>query len=74
LKLLSGVTGQLSSLGDTYSVPVGVWLVVNLTPNLDLGLRFSFDDLLGNLPPAAVAAGLSHTDIRSLGLLLTIRS
>jgi hypothetical protein len=72
LKLLTGVTGQLSSLGDTYRIPVGVGVVANLTPNLDLGLRFSFDDLIGNLPPLPV--GLSHTDLRSLGLLLTIRS
>jgi hypothetical protein len=72
LKLLTGVTGQLSSLGDTYRIPVGVGVVANLTPNLDLGLRFSFDDLIGNLPPLPV--GLSHTDLRSLALLLPIRS
>ena len=72
LKLLSGVTGQLSSLGDTYQVPVGLGVVANLTPNLDLGLRFSFDNLLGKVP--AVPPGLSRTDLRSLGLLLTIRS
>ncbi len=69
LKLLSGVTGQLSALGGTYRVPLGLGVVANLTPHLDLGLRFSFDDLLGNRP-----SGVARTDERSLGLLLTIRS
>jgi hypothetical protein len=69
LKLLSGVTGQLSALGDTYQVPLGLGLVGNLTPHLDLGLRFSFDNLLGHMPN-----GSARTDERSLGVLLTIRS
>jgi hypothetical protein len=68
LKLLSGVTGQLSSLGDTYQIPLGLGVVANLTRSLDLGLRLSFDNLLGHVP-----AGASRTDERSLGLLLTIR-
>ncbi len=69
LKVLSGVTGQLSALGDTYQVPVGLGLVGNVNSHVDLGVRFSFDNLLGN-----VAAGVSRTDIRSIGLLLTFRS
>lgn len=69
LKLLTGVTGQLSALGDTYRVPLGVGIVGNLTPHLDLGLRFSFDNLLGH-----ELMGVSRTDERSLGLLLVIRS
>ena len=69
LKLLTGVTGQLSSLGDTYAVPVGVGVVGNLTPHLDLGLRFSFDNLLGHMPP-----GASRADARSIGLLFVFRS
>lgn len=68
LKLLSGVTGQLSNLGDTYEVPVGVGIVANLTTAFDLGLRFSFDNLLGQQP-----AGVSRTDTRSLSLLLQFR-
>lgn len=32
LKLLSGVTGQLSALGDTYQIPLGLGIVGNLTP------------------------------------------
>jgi|GEM_PF-979709 len=71
LKILTGVTGQLSNLGDTYRVPVGLGLVGNLTPNLDIGLRFSFDNLLGKIPPTP---GLSRADERSLGLLVSIRS
>jgi hypothetical protein len=68
LKLLSGVTGQLSNLDDTYEVPVGVGFVANLTPAFDLGLRFSFDNLLGQQP-----IGVSRTDTRSLSLLLQFR-
>ena len=63
------MTGQLSALGDTYRVPVGVGVVGNLTPHVDLGLRFSFDNLLGHMP-----MGVARADERSLALLLTIRS
>ena len=69
LKILTGVSGQLSSLGDTYHVPLGLGLVGNLTPTLDLGLRFSFDNLLGHELP-----GVARTDQRSLVLLLIIRA
>jgi hypothetical protein len=67
VKVLSGVTGQLSNLGDTARVPLGLGLVANLTPSFDLGLRFSFDNL-GNVPD-----GASRTDFRSLALLANIR-
>ena len=69
LKVLSGVTGQLSELGDTYQVPLGLGLVGNVSSHVDLGLRFSFDNLLGN-----VAAGVSRADIRSIALLLILRT
>ena len=69
VNILSGVTGQLSALGDTFQVPLGLGIVGNLTPHLDLGLRFSFDNLLGHTLP-----GVSRTDERSIGLLLIIRS
>jgi len=69
LKVLSGVSGQLSNLGDTYQVPLGLGLVGNVSRNIDLGLRFSFDNLLGHVFP-----GISRTDARSIGLLLTFRT
>jgi hypothetical protein len=69
LKVLSGVTGQLSNLGDTYVIPVGLGIVGNVSSSIDLGLRFSFDNLLGHEP----GAGASRADARSIGLLLTIR-
>ena len=72
LKLLSGVSGQLSALGDTYAIPVGLGIVGNVSSSVDLGLRFSFDNLLGKLPP--LPAGASRTDTRSIGLLLVIRA
>jgi len=56
-------------LGDTYRVPLGLGVVANLTRHLDLGLRFSFDNLLGHQ-----ATGESRADERSIGLLLIVRS
>ena len=69
VKVLSGVSGRLSELGDTVEVPLGLGLVGNVSSNIDLGMRFSFDNLLGH-----VAAGVSRADVRSIGLLLTLRS
>ncbi|HTA19447.1 MAG TPA: hypothetical protein VK989_09150 [Polyangia bacterium] len=69
IKVLSGVTGQLSALGDTVRSPLGLGVVANLTPHLDLGVRFSFDNLLGHQAPME-----SRTDERSIGVLLNVRS
>jgi len=68
LKVLSGVTGQLSALGDTVRVPLGLGIVGNVNPALDLGLRFSFDNLLGHQ-----ATGVGRADERSIGLLAVFR-
>ncbi len=68
LKVLTGVSGHLADLGDTYRVPLGVGFIGNITTALDLGLRFSFDNLLGNQP-----MGISRTDVRSLSLLMHVR-
>ena len=68
VKVLSGVSGRLSALGDTYEVPLGLGLVGNVNSNVDLGVRFSFDNLLGH------ATGVSRADARSIGLLLTLRT
>jgi len=68
VKLLSGFTGQLSALGDTVRVPLGLGVVGNVNPWLDLGLRFSFDNLLGHQLP-----GAERTDQRSIGLLAVFR-
>jgi hypothetical protein len=69
LDLLTGVTGPLSSLSDNYRIPLGLAVVFNLSPHVDLGLKFAFDNLLGKVPP-----NTSRTDARSLGLLFNIRS
>jgi len=69
LKVLSGVSGQLSALGDTYQVPLGLGLVGNVSSHVDLGLRFSFDNLLGH-----VVTGIARADARSIGLFLTLRT
>ena len=68
-KVLSGISGGLSTLGDTYQVPLGIGLVQNLTEHVDLGARFSFDNLLGQEPQ-----GVGRADTRSLAVLLNIRS
>lgn len=68
LKVLSGVSGQLSALGDTIQSPLGLGVVGNVNPYVDVGLRFSFDNLLGKQGP-----GASRTDRRSIGLLLSLR-
>ena len=69
VKVLSGIEGQLSALGDTYRTPLGLGVVGNVNAYLDLGLRFSFDYLLGHQPP-----GFSRTDGRSIVLLATFRT
>jgi hypothetical protein len=68
-KVLSGISGSWSKLGDTYQAPLGLGLVQNLTTHLDLGARFSFDNLLGHQ-----AQGVGRTDTRSLAILLNLRS
>jgi hypothetical protein len=68
LKLLSGVTGPLDNLSDAAQVPFGLGLIGNVSSGLDLGLRFSFDNLLGPQP-----TGVERTDLRSLALLLHLR-
>jgi len=68
-KVLSGVSGQLSRLGDTYQIPLGLGLVGNVSSSVDLGARFSFDNLLGH-----TSTGVGRADVRSIGLLLIIRA
>lgn len=68
-KLLSGISGGLSTFGDSYQIPFGVGIVRNLTEHFDLGARFSFDNLLGQQP-----VGVSRTDTRSLAILVNVRS
>ncbi|HVV84504.1 MAG TPA: hypothetical protein VHE35_15655 [Kofleriaceae bacterium] len=68
LKVLSGVSGSLSAFGDTVEVPLGLGLVRNLGEHLDVGARFSFDNLLGHQTD-----GVGRADARSLSFLLTMR-
>lgn len=69
VKLLTGLSGGLSAFGDTFEIPLGIGVVRNLDKHFDLGARFSFDNLLGNIPE-----GQSRGDARSLAVLLNIRS
>jgi len=69
LKLLTGLLGGLTSFGDNYEIPLGVGVVQNLNKHFDLGARFSFDNLLGQVPD-----GVGRADSRSLAILLNVRS
>jgi hypothetical protein len=69
-KVLSGVTGVLSDLGDTYQIPLGVAFVTNISESMDIGLRFSFDNLLGNQGPEPTP---SRTAASSLAVILNLR-
>jgi opacity protein-like surface antigen len=68
LKLLTGISGSLSEFGDTYQVPVGIGLMQNINQNIDIGVRFSFDNLLGE-----TAEGVDRADTRSLAVLANLR-
>jgi hypothetical protein len=67
-KLLFGLTGPLSNFGDNYVIPVGIGVIGNLSSAVDLGLRFSFDNLLGHIPP-----GETRTSVSSLSVLMHLR-
>jgi hypothetical protein len=69
LKLLTGLSGGLSTFGDTYEIPLGIGVLQNLTRHFDLGIRFSFDNLLGHQAP-----DVGGTDTRSLALLVNVRT
>ncbi|HMG20574.1 MAG TPA: hypothetical protein VK607_04625 [Kofleriaceae bacterium] len=69
LKLLTGLSGLLSTFGDSYEIPVGIGVLQNLNTHFDLGARFSFDNLLGH-----EAVGIGRADARSLAILLNVRS
>lgn len=68
IKLLTGISGSLSEFGDTYQVPVGLGLMQNINEHIDLGARFSFDNLLGETPE-----GVERTDARSVAVLANLR-
>jgi len=69
LKVLSGASGQLSAFADTIRVPLGLGLVGNVSTSFDLGVRASFDNLLGHQAP-----GVSRTDERSIAVLAVFRT
>lgn len=69
LKLLTGLLGPFSQFGDFYQIPLGVGVVQNLNKHFDLGARFSFDNLLGQVPE-----GLGRADARSFAVLVNVRS
>ena len=69
LRLLSAFYVQVSNFSDTYRIPLGIGVTQNINQHFDLGLRFSFDNLLGNQPMM-----VGRADERSLALLFNVRS
>lgn len=69
LKLLLAVYGPLDGFGDAYRIPVGVGYIRNLTEHIDIGARFSFDNLLGEQLGES-----GRADERSLAILFNYRS
>ena len=67
-RLLTGIAGSLSNFGDTYIAPLGVGVTQNLTPVVDVGARFSFDNLLGKQ-----ADGVGRADARSAMAMVNLR-
>lgn len=68
LKLFTGIAGAFDGFGDNYQSPLGIGGLYGISTMFDLGLRFSFDNLLGHVPE-----GVGRADARSLSLLLVIR-
>ncbi len=69
VQLLSGFSASVSAFGDTLQIPVGVGATHNLTDHVDVGARFSFDNLLGKQ-----ADGVGRADSRSIALMLMLRN
>lgn len=67
-RLLTGIAGSLSNFGDTYIAPLGLGVTQNVTPVIDVGARFSFDNLLGKQ-----ADGVGRADARSLLAMVNLR-
>lgn len=69
VKVLSGLQASLQEFGDTLQVPVGLGFVRNVNEHVDLGIRFSFDNLLGKQ-----IDGIGRADTRSAAALVTYRN
>lgn len=64
LVAMTALYGPLDGFGDFYVIPFGVGAFYNVNEMIDVGGRFSFDNLLGNG---------SSADFRSLSLLVNVR-
>ena len=64
LVAMTALYGSLDGFGDSYVIPFGLGAFYNVNEMIDVGGRFSFDNLLGNN---------SSADVRSLSLLVNVR-
>ena len=64
LVAFTGLQGPLSKFGDSFIIPLGVGAFYNVNEMIDVGGRFSFDNLLGKN---------SSADFRSLSILVNVR-
>lgn len=64
LVAFTAIWGSLDGFGDSYVIPLGLGAFYNVNEMIDVGGRFSFDNLLGNN---------SSADVRSISLLVNVR-
>lgn len=64
LVAMTALWGDLDGFGDSYVIPLGVGAFYNVNEMIDVGGRFSFDNLIGKGHSA---------DFRSLSLLVNVR-
>jgi hypothetical protein len=69
LALQTGIWGSTEEFGDNYRAPLGILALYNVSPMLDVGARFSFDNLLGAKPDGAPG----RADARTLAVLANLR-
>ena len=68
LALQTGLWGNTEAFGDSYQIPLGLMALYNIDQMIDVGARFSFDNLLG-----ATAKNFGRADLRTLGILVNLR-
>lgn len=67
LVVQAALSAPFDGFGDAYSVPVGIAALYNVNQMIDVGLRFGFDNLLGE------TGGAGRADYRTLALLVGLR-
>lgn len=71
----TGISGQLSKFGDTSAVPVGLVGLFNVNQMIDVGLRFTLDNVTPHKVTSATGmkVGPGAADYRTLALVVNVR-